>query len=215
MRRLLGAGLWAASAHYFVAEVVVARAWSDPRYDWARNYISDLGAGTAGVNEGRPVDSPLAWVMNTSFVALGVLATAGAVALAPQIRDRRWRWALIGLIAGHGVGVIAVGLAPTEPGVADLQRAVHYGAALLAIGAGNAALLAAGAALRRDRPRWAAATGALGMLATAASLAMLLPEVGSPGVVERVAAWPVTLWTVAVGGAMLVQQLRSPTLVLT
>lgn len=207
MRRRLGAGLWVLSAQYFVCEAAVAHAWSDPRYDWSRNFISDLGARTSGLNDGRAVDSPLAGVMNTAFVMQGTLAAAGALLLAPQVRRPGWRGSLVVLLVCHGLGVVGVGLVPTEPGTTDLQRAVHYAVALVAIGAGNVALLVAAGALRRAHPRWALLTGVLGVLATAASLTMLLGGTGSPGVVERVAAWPITVWMTVLGGSVLVQEL--------
>lgn len=207
VRRRAAACCWAAGAQYFAAELVSAAAWRDPAYDWARNFVSDLGARTTGVNEGRVVNSPRHAVMNVSFVALGVLTPAGAWLFAPSVPRRSWRRLAVALASLHGVGIAGVGLQPTEPGVGEGRRAVHYLAAACAIGGGNLLLLAASAGLASTRPGQSVVTGVLGVVASTASATMLLTEVRHPGIVERVAGWPVTVWTTGTGIVLLLEDL--------
>ena len=209
IRRRAAAWCWAAGAQYFAAELVSAAGWRDPAYDWARNFVSDLGARTAGVNEGRAVDSPRHAVMNTSFVVQGALTPVGALLFAPYVPDPAWRRLAVGLATLHGLGVAGVGLQPTEPGVGELGRAVHYVAAAAAIGGGNLLLLAASIGLAPTRQGQSRVTGALGVVASAASATMLLSEVRRPGIVERIAGWPVTLWTTGTGIVLLLEGLAA------
>ncbi|MBA2696060.1 MAG: DUF998 domain-containing protein [Ornithinimicrobium sp.] len=206
-RRRVAACCWAAGAQYFAAELVTAAGWRDPAYDWARNFVSDLGARTAGVNEGRVVSSPRHAVMNVSFVTLGVLTPAGAWLFAPYVPHRGWRRVAVGLAGVHGLGIAGVGLQPTEPGVGEMRRAVHYFAAACAIGGGNLLLLAASVGLAPTRRRQSVLTGVVGAVASAASATMLLSDVRHPGIVERIAGWPVTLWTTATGIVVLLEDL--------
>ena len=198
---------WASGLQYFLSEVVTASAWRDPPYDWSRHYVSDLGARTPGHNEGREVNSPRARIMNASFVTLGLLTTAGAVLFSPHVPDRRWRALGVGLAGVHGVGIAMVGLQPTEPGVSERGRALHYLGAMGAIGGGNLMLLAASAGVARTRRVQSVVTGVLGVASSAASLAMLSGRVTRPGIVERVAGWPVTVWTTATGVILLLEDL--------
>lgn len=207
VRRRVAACCWAAGAQYFAAELVTAAGWRAPAYDWARNFVSDLGARTSGVNEGRAVSSPRHAVMNASFVTLGVLTPVGAVLFAPYVPHRGWRRLAVGLAGVHGLGIAGVGLQPTEPGVGDVRRAVHYVAAACAIGGGNLLLLAASAGLAPTRRGQSLVTGVLGVVASAASATMLLTDVRHPGIVERVAGWPVTVWTTATGIILLLEDL--------
>lgn len=206
-RRRTAALCWASGLQYFLSEVVTASAWRDPAYDWTRHYVSDLGARTAGHNEGRDVNSPRAGVMNASFVTLGVLTTAGAVLFSPYVPDRRWRALGVALAGVHGLGIAVVGLQPTEPGVSERGRALHYLGAMGAIGGGNLMLLVASAGVARTRRGHSIVTGVLGVVSSAASVAMLSGRVTRPGVVERVAGWPVTVWTTATGIVLLLEDL--------
>lgn len=98
-----------AAVQYLVLEVITAAAWRDPRYDYAVNFISDLGNPVArDVFEGRLVTSPLNVVMDVAFVSQGVLFIAAAVLLFRLI-GRRLGVVLVVLAVLHGVGVIMVG----------------------------------------------------------------------------------------------------------
>jgi len=85
-RAVVGGLLWVlAIVQYFLAQLVVAAAWSTP-YSLQDNYISDLGntdCGMFALPHGQPtyVCSPSHGLMNLSFITLGVLAIAGAILL--------------------------------------------------------------------------------------------------------------------------------------
>jgi hypothetical membrane protein len=103
-RTVLGALAFVLSGiQYVTLEAIAAAAWKNPPYDYLANYISDLGVSQAQVYDGRDVNSPLAWVMNTGFVLEGVLFVTGALLLADLFVG--WARALFVTFAAlHGVG---------------------------------------------------------------------------------------------------------------
>jgi len=179
------ASFLAAGCVFLAGEAVAARAWTAPAYDYARDWISDLGAPAAGLFHGRAVNSPLHAVMNAAFVADGLLFLLGAFLLAraaPPIRTRLFlTFAIL-----HSIGMLLIALVPeTMPRPVG---SLHLLGALLAIGFGNAAILLAG-------PRRVglilglfglASLAALGFPATVAAL--------GGGVAERMAVYPITAW---------------------
>jgi hypothetical membrane protein len=74
-----------ATLQYAIAQIVAASAW-DPPYDWAKNYISDLGntgCGMFAMPHATPqyICSSLNVVMNASFILSGLLIIAGTLSL--------------------------------------------------------------------------------------------------------------------------------------
>jgi hypothetical membrane protein len=57
---------------YLLIEFFVARAWLSPAYDWANNFVPDLGNSAHGFYMNRNVFSPLYKLMNFGFVFQGV-----------------------------------------------------------------------------------------------------------------------------------------------
>ena len=193
---------------YVTLEAIAAAAWTDPRYDYLSNYISDLGVPEAQVYQGREVDSPLAWVMNTGFVLEGVLFALGAVLLsvlfAPAVRRLMVTFALL-----HAVGIVLVGLFDET---ADAGP-THLIGAFLAIVFGNLTALVVGiaalAGVIRNRPGlplwFAIASIALPVLGFASEGVLLagLSEVRLDGLWERGGVYSVTLWQLLFGVAVL------------
>lgn len=102
-RYLAGSLAWVLTLQFFVVEAVaIARFGGYSRVDQA---ISDLGTGF----------SPAAGLMNASFIAQAVLIVAGAVLLYPALVGLGGRLALV-LLAAAGVGVLLVGLFPSDSG---------------------------------------------------------------------------------------------------
>ncbi|PSJ30583.1 DUF998 domain-containing protein [Streptosporangium nondiastaticum] len=195
-------GYWAWIAgvvQFFVIHGIVESAWAKP-YSWARNNISDLGNAHCVMQqepELRYVCSPEHGLMNVSFVVLGTLLVVGAALTGPLWRRGATAAAARVLLAGAGLGFALAGLAP-----ADVHENQHVLGALLIMGAGNVGLLLAGAGLSDDVPaplRWA--TSLLGITAiTALGLFLSRHYLGlGMGGMERVAAFPVLLWTLAAG----------------
>src|SRR5579863_4656835 len=75
---LVGPIFWMLSVQYFMTQVAVALAWSQP-YSLLRNTISDLGNTACGPYGDRFVCSPLHAWMNASFVTLGISMVAGSM----------------------------------------------------------------------------------------------------------------------------------------
>jgi hypothetical membrane protein len=202
-RRLAGALAFIVGAlQYVTLETVAAAAWTRPRYDYAANYISDLGVPEAQTYAGREVDSPLAWVMNTGFVLEGVFFVLGAVLLAGLFRGVS-RFLFIGFAVLHGVGIVLVGIFNEAADAGPL----HLIGALLAIVFGNLTALVAGlAAVRAGLPRWFAIGSVilpvLGLLSEGVLL-FGLSEPGLDGLWERGGVYTVTAWQLLIGVAVL------------
>jgi hypothetical membrane protein len=198
-RRVLGALAFVLSGiQYVTLEAIAAAAWKNPPYNYLANYISDLGVSQAQVYDGRDVNSPLAWVMNTGFVLEGVLFVTGALLLADLFAG--WARALFVTFAAlHGVGIVLVGLFDETSEVALL----HGGGAYMSIIFGNLAAVVAGLSWKRlNLPRWfgviSVALPILGLL----SEAVLVFDLTSPsldGLWERGGVYSVTVWQITFG----------------
>lgn len=189
-RPLTAAALWAlAAVLYLTAEAFAARAF--PGYGYAGNLISDLGIPGTGTSGGRPIDSPRAAVMNTAFVAHGLLFLAGAVLVARVAAP-----AFVACAAVHAVGIAVVGLVPASLDGAG-GGGLHVAGAAGAIGGGACAMLVAGVVLRRlGRHRAAAMSIAFGTTELVCIAVFSLPgEVLVPdGTWERGAVYPLIVW---------------------
>lgn len=200
MTARLGGAAWAIGvAQFFAAHAVVEAAWTPP-YSWSAHNISDLGnvrCAVQGDADPRYVCSPQHALMNGSFVALGALFLAGALLTRPWWGSGPAAAASRSLLAAAAAGFALVGLAP-----ADSAESLHVLGALLAMGAGNAGLVlaAAGLADRVSRP-WRRAAAVLGLTAFAACGLLLVRQYLGLGMggMERVAAFPLLLWTFALG----------------
>ncbi|WUX57826.1 DUF998 domain-containing protein [Streptomyces sp. NBC_01431] len=185
---------------FFVIHWIAESAWARP-YSWAGNNISDLGNAHCALQpdpEPRYICSPEHGLMNASFVVLGVLLVVG-VALTGGVLWRRGRAVAMArlLLACAGVGFVLAGLAP-----ADVNENQHVLGALLIMAAGNIGLAMAGFALAEPVPtplRWG--TSLLGVTAiTAFGLFLSHNYLGlGMGGMERVAAFPLLFWALAVG----------------
>ncbi|WP_168714293.1 DUF998 domain-containing protein [Streptomyces sp. A1136] len=185
---------------FFVIHGIAESAWARP-YSRARNNISDLGnAHCALLSEPEPryVCSPAHGLMNASFVTLGALLVVGVA----MTRGALWRRgpgaaAVKLLLAGAGAGFVLAGLAP-----ADVDENQHVIGALLIMGTGNIGLLLAGFGLASTiSGPWRWATVLLGSTAITAFGLFLSGhylDLGMGGM-ERVAAFPLLAWALAIG----------------
>ncbi|TDD62179.1 DUF998 domain-containing protein [Kribbella antibiotica] len=159
------AALVVAGVQYVVLEAVTAAAWKNPPYSYAHNNISDLGVPSCGGEVGgRVICSPLHTLMNTSFIAQGVLYGVAALLLYRLLPGRRpWIYAVLGII--HAIGFSLVGLFHGSPEAGlDNGMAIHiFGAALLILSA-NAASIVVGLRLRPIHRSWGTAGIALGVV---------------------------------------------------
>jgi hypothetical membrane protein len=190
----LGPIIWLATIEYFVVQYVVAADWSTP-YSPLRNPISDLGNTHCGVYEGRYVCSPQHWLMNLAFVALGILMAAGAPFIHQEFREHRLAVAGFSGMAIAGVGTILVGLSPE-----NVNNTLHVLGAAGPFLVGNVALIILSCTLAlsvsvRVLTGIAGGTGLLGLFLFALGVDLGLGRGG----MERVAAYPQTVWLIIFG----------------
>ncbi len=200
----IGAALWVASALLLPVQLIVALQWPDG-YSVTRNAISDLGVTVCGpFTEGgqvREVCSPWHVGFNAGMVVSGVLTALGAALLHGCWSSRTGRVATL-LMAVVGVCVVVVGFAPW-----DRQPALHDGAAAAQAFLQWAAMVLLAVAAGRSAFRWLTiAAVAVSILGFAAFLLALdgaaLPGL-SFGIAERLSFDTLTVWTAAVGVAVL------------
>jgi hypothetical membrane protein len=200
---LVAAGLWGAAGVVWLAfEAITASAF--PGYSYATNYISDLGVPEVAVFEGRAIDSPLSALMNTAFIAQGLLLLGGVVLALHASRGirgggRRW---ILSIATIHAVGMLLVGVfhgsqVNAESGLLLL----HVLGAALAIVTGNVTAILIGSGSRHaGAPSWyrvaSIALGIVGLVSlvmlivTGSTSLVTLPEaVWERGSVYTIVGW--------------------------
>ncbi|MBG6054793.1 putative membrane protein [Salinibacterium sp. CAN_S4] len=205
IRVIVGANaMLLAGLQYLAAETVSAAVFT-PAYDYAENYISDLGVADCGtVYSGREICSPLAGLMNAGFIVDGALFFIGSVLLA-TLFSGALRYVFLAAALLHGIGNVIVGLFDeTTPAVGGAPS-IHVVGALLAILFGNvAAILAGASALRHGRRALGAAGIALGSLGIVSLVLLGFDGVGLPeGLVERFSVYPITASEILFGVTIL------------
>ena len=190
----LGPLIWVATLEYFVVQYVVAANWPSP-YSLLRNPISDLGNTSCGLYDGRQVCSPQYPLMNLAFVGLGVLMVVGAPLIHQEFRERRL--ATLGFcgMAIAGLGTILVGLSPE-----NVNLTVHVFGAAGPFVVGNVALIILSCTLMMSTSV-RVVTGLAGGIGLAGLFLFALgADLGlGQGGMERVAAYPQTIWLIIFG----------------
>lgn len=210
-RTALAGTAWLLAGLIFLIVEAVAALQFTPGYDYAVNYISELGVvGCKESGNGALVCSPLADLMNAAFIGSGLLFGAGAVLIYPQLQGRGRRALLVlGII--HAIGLVLVGVFHGGAFVGQEGLAIfHVIGALMAIVGGNLAIafapvardFGAPAALRRLGP-WAAAAGLGGLLVLVISSGAKLGIPPGDGAWERLSVYSITVWQVLTGGWLL------------
>ncbi|KKC34746.1 DUF998 domain-containing protein [Devosia psychrophila] len=198
----LGAIFWLLTVEFFIAQAVAQAAF--PGYSLAHMDISLLGVSScSGVdpNAFAPVCSPLSLVFNAgmaingALVVLGVWFTRKLWPQGPLTTAALWI-----LAVGGGDGSILVGLFPL-----DISLPMHIVGAILALFVAGFGMLAMSAALWRRYRGFAVytlATGAITLVAFVLYALEIYLGLGR-GTMERIAAWPHTLWYIVAGGLIL------------
>ncbi|WP_100500959.1 DUF998 domain-containing protein [Geodermatophilus chilensis] len=173
-----GAIAWLLTLQFFVVETVVALQ-TGGGYSRADDLISDLGSAASA--------APL--LMNTSFVAQGVLIAAGAVLLRPALAGLGGRMVPAFLTAA-AVGVVLVGLFPLGS-----QEDLHQAGAGLHFVGGGLGLLAMAYGVRPRSEALGTALALLGLLSTGMTVFFSLGITSflGEGGTERGAAYPIPL----------------------
>lgn len=195
-----GPVIFTVAAVYFLIQLIVAWVFI-PSYSLVSNSISDLGVTTCGSYGSPAICSPRWWLMDyVGFLVLGLVMVVGSALLYHEFTERvprERRAAMFGfsLIALGGLGSILVGFFPENE-----NRTMHIIGAFLAIAIGNVAILVLGAVLtlpesmRRSMLMFnSLALAALLCFASHRSFGI------GHGTMERIAAYPVTIWLITFG----------------
>ncbi|HEX3678810.1 MAG TPA: DUF998 domain-containing protein, partial [Galbitalea sp.] len=183
---------------YLVTEAIAASGWSNPRYSYASNYVSDLGVtGPQETFLGHNIYSPLATVMNTGFVLNGVLALLGVllmVRFGSRARSKAfWILAILFAVGMTLVGTFHGSLLSEKAGT----LAFHFVGAPIAIVSGNLIAILIGLSYREfGVGSWfrvlLLVLGIGGTLALGAEILVIGGDPSFPaGVFERVAVYTV------------------------
>jgi hypothetical membrane protein len=200
---VVGAGCWILTVAYLLVQPVVAAAWQPP-YDLATNTISDLGV--TGCGDFRQFDdrvvyacSPRHALMNTVFVVVGILTSAGAVLTRATWPRRRLTSVGVAFVVLAGVGGILLGLAPT-----NVNPAAHGAGGLLQVPGAVGPLLLGVAAWSTQRPvaAFSLLCGVVGSVASLLFFSQVYLGLG-PGGMEHLAFDPLTVWTTVLGVVLL------------
>jgi hypothetical membrane protein len=195
-----GPAIFIAAALYFVIQIIVAWVFV-PSYSLVSNSISDLGETSCGGYGSPGMCSPRWWLMDyAGFLLLGLIMVIGSALLYHEFtervpRERRAAMFGFGLMALAGLGSILVGFFPENE-----NRTMHIIGAFLAIAIGNVAILVLGGVLtlpesmRRSMLIFSSlALAALLCFASHRSFGI------GRGMMERIAAYPVTIWLISFG----------------
>lgn len=192
-RRLAVAGAvaWSLQPLYIVVEIVVGlRASAD--YSFAGSTISDLGNTACRQVRGDVLCSPWHAGMNISFSWFGLTLTLGALLWGTtHLTGWAGRSAVV-LWCVAGVGSIGVGLFPV-----NVDPTTHGAVALPIFVAQPLALLLMAVSLRSTRPRLAAATAIITVVAAIGAIGfgfLVGRDVAGIGTFERIALWSGYLW---------------------
>ena len=204
--RRLGELLWVLNAQYFIVQAIVAASWSKVGYSWAGNTISDLGNTHCGPYGTRLVCSPMHAVMNISFITLGMTIIGGAALLQKSLASgfvaRLGFWCM----AAAGAGAILVGSFP-ENSVSSL----HITGAALSFLLGNLGMILLGVNfswLPKILRSYTVLSGLVGLVALVLFLTHAYAGIDIGGM-ERVAAYPQTIWMIIFGVYLFLQPIIS------
>lgn len=196
----LGPAIFMVATLYFVVQVIVAWIFT-PSYSLVTNSISDLGETSCGGYGSPAICSPRWWLMDyVGFLLLGIVMIIGSALLYHEFteRDPRERRAAMfgfGLTALGGLGSILVGFFPENE-----NRTMHIVGAFLAIAIGNIAILVLGGLLTlpESMRRSMLMFSSLALVALLCFAAHRSFGIGR-GTMERIAAYPVTIWLISFG----------------
>ncbi|MDE3080781.1 MAG: DUF998 domain-containing protein [Paracoccaceae bacterium] len=191
----LGGLAWLLCLQFFLAEQIATLFWRGS-YSFARNFISDLGAGCP--LQGATGCAGWPALMNGSFVLQGILIGAGALLLWRRASGLAERLGLL-FAAISAPGVFLVGLFPEDaaPSIHHDAAAVHFVALSL-----SAFCFAAALRTRGERALPFAVLSLIAALTgtTGTALLGLHMDLGfGAGAVERLVAYPFPIWLAALG----------------
>ena len=205
----LGAIFWLLTVEFFLAQFLAQAAW--PGYAMAVEDISLLGVTSCGsyVNAApggiMPVCSPLSLLFNIGMTLNGALVVLGVWFTRDFWPQTRLRLVALWLLALGGDGTMLAGIFTL-----DTNPALHLFGAVLALGLSCFGFIALARVVWRSHRAFALYSLATGVLALT-GFVLYAAEIylGGRGTVERLAAWPQTLWYMVTGALILSGRLRS------
>jgi len=202
-RPYLGPLIFVSSTQYFYAQIAAAWVFR-PNYSLVNNTISDLGNTACTQSRGHDqtylLCSPHHLLMNVAFGFLGGAMAVGPLFLYQEFKGRggcEQKAALVGfaLMSIAGVGAILVGVFPE-----NTISYMHKIGAGLAIGLGNVGIFVLGAVLTLPEAMRRYMLVFSTISATALTLFACHKYFGiGAGTMERVAAYPETIWLITFG----------------
>lgn len=190
----LGPLFWLLSLQYFIVQIIVGAAWDAP-FSLMTHAISDLGNTVCGPYADRYVCSPWHDLMNASFILLGVTVTIGSFFITSAFRKNYKSRLGFRCMALAGIGTIFVGAFPE-----NTVSFMHFIGAALPFFCGNLALIIFGLYLQLPVAfKWyTLLSGMVGLVAFALFLLNHYLGLGLGGM-ERIVAYPQTIWLIAFG----------------
>ena len=190
----LGAIFYVSTLQYFLVQLLVSLRWSPP-FSLSRNTISDLGNTTCGKFNGRNVCSPLHSLMNVSFVVLGLAMIGGSLLVCRYMPTTKFQAVGFVSIAIGGVGAVMVGIFPE-----NTIPALHGIGAALPFLIGNIGLLILGFSLGGPVALriYTVLSGSVALIFLAFYASSHFVGLGE-GAIERVVAYPQTVWLIVLG----------------
>ncbi|MDT0386194.1 DUF998 domain-containing protein [Streptomyces dubilierae] len=184
----------------WLAEFVTAAAWQDPPYSPFHNWVSHLGlTGPPQTAFGQVANSPLGAVMNTGWVAYGVLlAVASFLVFDLRKGLRPTVIVILAVLAGAGVSLVGI-FQGSNANVDNGLIALHTLGAQTVMVAGNLMAIAAGAngariGLSRRRSTASIALGTAGLIAFPLFMADALTGwMWNIGLLERAVIYPIMI----------------------
>lgn len=198
-----------ATAEYFVAQVIAQLGW--PGYSIANLDVSALGVTVCGpftdptTHVTIQACSPLHLVMNAGFVLLGLLTIIGIYLTRSYWPKRKLSTVGLSFIALGGFGEVLSGLFP-----GNVNVPLHATGALLHWIIGGIGILLIGFAVRKIHGRLATfsfACAALSLIGFFLYGSQVYFGLGRGGM-ERLTAYPLTLWLIVVGVTILMAQMH-------
>jgi hypothetical membrane protein len=190
----LGPLLFISGIQYFLIQIIVGSRFS-PTYSLAHNTISDLGNTSCGLFNDRPICSPLHSLMNVSFLVLGLFMIVGSMLSCHQSEKSPGSSVGFSLFAIGGFGVVLVGLFPE-----NTVSAFHGIGAALPFLVGNIGIVILGYSLNIPKPLrlYTLLSGVIVFIALGVYATGHYVGIGEGGI-ERVVAYPQTIWMIVIG----------------
>jgi hypothetical membrane protein len=190
----VGPAIWMVNVQYFIVQFIVA-SYFTPHYSLMLNTISDLGNTVCGIHGALYVCSHKHWLMNASFILLGLTMITGSSLIYQAFKKSSGSFIGFCAITLAGVGVLLVGLFPE-----NTVRLLHGTGAELVFICGNVGLVILGQALKLPKVLriYTLLSGIMSLIALVLYTTNHYLGIGVGGM-ERIVAYPQTIWLIVFG----------------